>query len=260
MLAKSVAAIKYAANRGVTIRFAPTDSCRTRLPFLLEVYAAAVEAGAEIIALADTAGNMTPSAMKYLVQTILKKADVPLQVHCHNDFGLALANTLAAFEAGAAILDASINGYGERAGNTALDELAVALRVFYDVDSGLDLPKLHELSRFAEKLTKIPIPASKPLIGENAFAHKLDAHVMGVIQNPIVYETIAPELVGNVRQIPIGKYSGPFSIKKKTELLGLPVKDEDIEKIRREISRISAATGLSIKDDEFVRIVKNIGK
>jgi len=258
MLKKSVAAVRYAANRGVSIRFAPTDSCRTRLPFLLEVYAAVVDAGAEIISLADTAGNMTPSAMKYLVETILKNVDVPLQVHCHNDFGLALANTLAAFEAGASILDASINGYGERAGNTALDELAVSLRVFYDVDLGLDLSKLRELSRLAEKLTKIPIPVSKPLVGENAFAHKLDAHVMGVIQNPIVYETISPELVGNVRQIPIGKYSGPFSIRKKCELLGFPVKDENIEKIRQEITRVSAEAGFSIKDDAFIEIVKKI--
>lgn len=260
MLQASVQAVKHAVNRGVTIRFAPTDSCRTRLSFLLEIYDAVIEAGAEIISLADTAGNMSPGAMKYLVGEITQKTKVPLQVHCHNDFGLALANTLAAVEAGASIVDASVNGYGERAGNTALDELVVALRVFYDMDLGIQLHRLTELSQFVEKLSGVPLSPSKPLVGQNAFAHKLDAHVMGVLQNPIVYETISPELVGNVRQIPLGKYSGPFAIRKKAEKLGLAIKEEDIESIREEIIESAVKSGSSVSDQIFREIVRRIQK
>lgn len=260
MLQKSVDAVKYAVNRGVTIRFAPTDSCRTRLPFLLEIYEAAVDAGAEIISLTDTAGNMMPGAMKYLVGEIVKKVKRPLQVHCHNDFGLSLANTLAAVEAGASIVDASVNGYGERAGNTALDELAVALRVFYDMDLGIRLERLTQLSQFVERLSGVPVPPSKPLVGRFAFAHKLDAHVMGVVQNPIVYETISPELVGNIRQIPLGKYSGPFAIKKKAEMLGLSIQEKNLEPIREEIVRIAVKSGSSVSDDAFKDIVRRMEK
>lgn len=158
MVKRSVEAVKYAANRGVLVRFAPTDSARTRVPFLLEIYERVIEAGAERITLADTAGNLTPTSTRYLVGEITKKFRVPLQIHCHNDYGLATANTLAAFEAGASILDASINGYGERAGNTTLDELVVALHVFYGVDLGIRLHLLTSLSQYLETLSGVPLP------------------------------------------------------------------------------------------------------
>lgn len=260
MLQKSVDAVKYAMNQGVKIRSAPTDSTRASLPFLLDTYEVVVEAGAEIITLTDTFGIMTPSSMKYLVGEIIKKYDVPLQVHCHNDFGLALANTLAALEAGASILDATINGYGGRADNAALDELVVTLRIFYDIDLGIKLHMLTELSRYLEKLTGVPISPSKPIVGRNAFAHKLDAHIMSVLENPIVYEGFSPELVGNVRQILLGKHSGPFVIKKKAEMLGLSIRDDNLEAVRQEVMDYAIKNKSSITDDAFKDIVLRVEK
>jgi isopropylmalate/homocitrate/citramalate synthase len=256
MLKISVEAVKYAVNRGVLIRFAPTDSARTRLPFLLEVYERVIEAGAERITLTDTAGNLTPTSTRYLVGEITKKFRVPLQIHCHNDYGLATANTLAAFEAGASILDASINGYGERSGNTALDELVVALRVFYGVDLGIRLELLTGLSQYLENLSGVPLPPMKPIVGKYAFAHKLDAHVMGVLQNPIVYETMDPSVVGNVRRIPLGKYSGPFAIRKNAERLGVSVPDDQLEAVRQEVINFAVQNRASLTDEVFQDILK----
>lgn len=256
MLKRSVEAVKYAVNRGVLIRFAPTDSARTRLPFLLEIYEQVIEAGAERITLTDTAGNLTPTSTKYLVGEITKKFKVPLQIHCHNDYGLATANTLAAFEAGASILDASINGYGERAGNTALDELVVALRVFYGVDLGIRLNLLTSLCQYLETLSGVPLPPMKPLVGKYAFAHKLDAHVMGVLQNPIVYESIAPEVVGNVRKIPMGKYSGPFAIRRNAEAMGFTILDDKLDAVRQEVINFAVKNRTSLTDEVFKDILQ----
>jgi isopropylmalate/homocitrate/citramalate synthase len=256
MLKISVEAVKYAVNRGVLIRFAPTDSARTRLPFLLEVYERVIEAGAERITLTDTVGNLTPTSTRYLVGEITKRFTVPLQIHCHNDYGLATANTLAAFEAGASILDASINGYGERAGNTALDELVVALRVFYGVDLGIRLNLLTSLSQYLENLSGVPLSPMKPIVGKYAFAHKLDAHVMGVLQNPIVYETMAPETVGNVRKIPLGKYSGPFAIRKNAERLEVSLPDDKLEAVRQEVVNFAVKNKTSLTDEVFKDILQ----
>jgi 2-isopropylmalate synthase len=256
MLKISVEAVKYAVNRGVLIRFAPTDSARTRLPFLLEVYERVIEAGAERITLTDTVGNLTPTSTRYLVGEITKRFSVPLQIHCHNDYGLAMANTLAAFEAGASILDASINGYGERAGNTALDELVVALRVFYGIDLGIRLNLLTSLSQYLENLSGVPLPPMKPIVGKYAFAHKLDAHVMGVLQNPAVYETMAPETVGNVRKIPLGKYSGSFAIRKNAERLGVSLPDDKLEAVRQEVVNFAVKNKTSLTDKVFKNILQ----
>jgi 2-isopropylmalate synthase len=136
--------------------------------------------------------------------------------------------------------------------------LLVALKIFYNANLDVNLSLLKDLSLFVEKKTKIPIPPSKPLVGKNAFAHKLDAHVMGVLKNPIVYETISPDLVGNVRHIPMGKYSGPFAIKKKAEMLGVDINDKDIENMQESIVELSTKTASAISDEMFLKIVQDV--
>ncbi|OGB92586.1 MAG: hypothetical protein A3G35_19350 [candidate division NC10 bacterium RIFCSPLOWO2_12_FULL_66_18] len=264
MLARSVEAIRYAAGRGPIVRFAPVDTTRTDLEFLRTVYTAALEAGAERLSVADTAGGTLPGAMRYLVSEVRKLTDVPIHVHCHDDFGLALANTLAAFEAGADILDATINGLGERAGNASLDELVVALQVLYEVPLGVKTERLAELSRWMAEVTGVPVPASKPLVGRLAFSHKLDAHVWGALEHPPVYETIPPELVGNRQYIPIGKYSGPVALKAKLEQLGilLPAdreqRDRILTRIAGEVERVAVASRLAVSDETFERLAKSV--
>ena len=136
----------------------------------------------------------------------------------------------------------------------------VGLRVLYDIDLGIKLHLLTDLSQLLEKLTRVPISPSKPLVGKNAFAHKLDAHVMGILQNPIVYETISPELVGNVREIPLGKYSGPFAIRKKGEMLGISIDEGHLEPIRKEIINVAVRSGAAVSDEVFMEIARRFEK
>lgn len=258
MLRRCLDGIRYAVDRCPVVRFSTTDSTRTDLEFLKEVYAAAIDAGAKRILVADTAGAVSPAGMKLLVGELVNTFDVPVQVHLHNDFGLGLANTLAAIEAGAQIIDVSINGLGERAGNASLDEVAVALKVFYGIDTGVDTSKLYGLARFMEELSGVPIPRNKPLVGELAFSHKLDAHVKGVMYNSFLYETIDPALVGNRRRIPIGKYSGPFVIRTALERLGRTATDEEVARIVAKVESTAIELRRALSDEEFLAIVSEV--
>ena len=146
---------------------------------------------------------------------------MPIHVHCHNDFGFAVTNSLAAVEAGASIVDAAVNGVGERAGNAPLDELAVALELFYGLPTGIKMEEMYALSREVAALSGLPLPASKPLVGDSAFAHKLDVHLRGALTFAPLFEAIPSAYVGNRRRIPISRHAGPFVIQNKLAELGI---------------------------------------
>lgn len=195
-------AVAHASGRGVAIRFGAVDATRADLIFLKDIVAQAVEAGADRVGLADTVGAILPTGMAYLVSEILKVVSAPIQVHTHNDLGLALANCLAALEAGATIADVSINGLGERAGNLSLDELVVVLQVLYGQPLDIRTEGLFELSQLVSKMTGVRIPPNKPLVGENAFVHKLAAHSATARINPKSHEAVGPEVIGRLRHSP----------------------------------------------------------
>jgi 2-isopropylmalate synthase len=247
--------VRYARGRGPIIKFSGTDSFRGDLEFIKDVYKAVVDAGAERVNIADTSGGAIPAAVRYFVRQVVEAAGVPVCIHFHNDFGLALANTLAGVEAGGTIVDVSINGLGERAGNCSLDELVAALRIFYGIDLGIDLKGLKGLSDFYAELTGVPVYPYKPLVGENAFAHKLDQHVKGILNNPMVYETIPPDVVGNKRRIPIGKYTGKFTIQYKLAEMGQTATPEEIDRIKEEIELLAISKRAALTDQELASIV-----
>ncbi len=251
-----VEGVRYARDRGPIVRFSGTDTLRGDLQFIKDVYRAVVDAGAQRVNIADTSGGAIPTAVRYFVGEIVDAAGVPVGVHFHDDFGLALANTLAGVEAGATVVDASINGLGERAGNCSLDELVTALRVFYGVDLGVKLNEMKTLSDFYADLAGVPLYPYKALVGDNAFAHKLDQHVRGVLNNPAVYETIPPEVVGNRRRIPMGKYTGKFAIQYKLKELGLSATEEQVDRIKEEIEALAIKKRAALTDEELVSIVK----
>ena len=261
LVEKAVQTIEYTReNRpsGTVIRFAPTDTTRIDLTFLKHLCARAVEAGAERLTVADTAGIMMPTAMRYFVGEITSAFDVPVQVHCHNDLGLALANALAAVEAGAEIADGVVNGLGERAGNASLDELVMALQLFYGYDLGIQTEKLYELSRFVAELTQVPVPSGKPLVGEYAFAHKLDGHIHGVLTHPPLYEPLPPEAVGNRRRIPIGKYSGPWVVRYKLNERSLSASDAQVKQIVSRIEALAVEKKASLIEEEVQSILEDV--
>lgn len=258
MLDRAVEATEYTVNRGVTVTFALVDTTRTDLEFAKKVATSVGEAGADRIAVADTVGAAKPEAMKFLVAELVACAGVPVRVHCHNDYGLALANSLAAVEAGASIVDVAVNGLGERSGNPALDELVVALEVLYGIKTGVRLERLYELAHYVEKMTGVPLPFNKPLVGNNAFAHKLDMHVMRVTEYPPLYETIDPSLTGNKRVFPLSRDSGPFTIKLKLREMGLSANDAQIEEIVARVADVLSKKEAPLTDAEFAQLAEEV--
>jgi 2-isopropylmalate synthase len=258
VISKCQEAIRYARNRGALIVFTPTDVTRTDLDFLKQILTAAVEAGADRIQLPDTVGVTLPAAYAFLVSQVVNTVSVPVHVHCHNDFGLALANTLAAVEAGATIVDAAVNGLGERAGNAALAEVAVALEVMYGLPTGVRLEELYALSREVEALSGIPLSASMPLVGDNAFVHKLDVHLQGVTLFAPLFEAISSSLVGNRRRFAVGRHAGPFIIQKKLEEMGIKAKETQITEILTRVKEAMKNRKVSLSEDEFAAIVQTV--
>jgi 2-isopropylmalate synthase len=224
----------------------------------MKIFSKSIEEGAERITIADTAGAAIPPAVNYLVSQVVNRFNVPVQVHFHNDFGLGMSNALAAIEAGASIVDVTVNGLGERAGNVSMDELVIVLNALYGMDLHIEIQKLGEISRHIENLTKVPIPRHKPLMGKEAFTHKLDAHVRGVLTHPPLYEVISPQSIGNKRIIPVGKYSGPFTIRAKLHEFDISASDEEINEIVKEVENKSIDQHASLTDKEFLSVVRNI--
>lgn len=243
MRQRVAAAVRYARGRVPVVRFAPTDTTRADLDYVRALYHTALDAGADRLTIADTAGAMFPPAMRWMVDTLTREFSVPFQVHCHNDLGLALANTLAAAEAGATVLDASVNGLGERSGHTSLDELVVALEVFYEVPTGVRADLLYHLSHQVAGWAGVPVPPHKPLVGDQAFAHKLEGHVQGVTAYPPLYEPVPPEAVGNRRRIAVGAYTGTHALRAKLRALGVEVTESQARRILDALAQVWQAAG-----------------
>ena len=230
--------VEYAKNHGVTVEFSAEDATRTELPFLKEAYKVAVEAGADRINVPDTVGVITPKKMEMLIKELKKVVKVPISVHCHNDFGMAVANSIAAVEAGASQIHVTVNGLGERAGNTPLEEVVMALYSLYKGKIKINTKLIYETSKLVSKLTGLPIPSNKPIVGENAFTHESGIHVRGVVEIPATYEPISPELVGRKTILVAGKHAGTRGIKKEVEELGFKPTEEQLKQILQKVKEI----------------------
>ena len=197
--------VKYGKDKGLKLRFTAEDASRTNLEFLIQVGQMVQECGVERFSIADTVGCLIPVKMKELVTNIRSEIDLPLHVHCHNDFGLATANTIAALESGAQCVDVTVNGMGERCGLAPLAEVTTILTELHKVNHNWDLGLLPELSQLVESFSGRISEANKPIVGKNAFTHKAGLHVKTVIEEPKSYEAISPETVYRKRHIIIHK-------------------------------------------------------
>jgi len=228
-LEKAVDAIEYAKSHGFKIRMTAEDASRTDPDFLVQFCKSIEEAGVDRIGVPDTVGVLTPNGMRNMITTVKKYVKTPLEIHCHNDLGLALANTIAGIEAGAETPHLSVNGLGERAGITSLAEFVVTLKVCYNIQLPVKMEMLTTLSKTVAEASKQPIPVRSPIIGENAFKHKGGTHIAAIVKNPAAYEILAPETVGQSRKIIFGKYSGKNAVKLLFSLLGLPNSNREIQ-------------------------------
>ncbi|EMG29080.1 2-isopropylmalate synthase [Listeria fleischmannii 1991] len=217
------------------VQFSPEDATRTDRAFLIEAVQTAILAGAKVINIPDTVGYTNPSEFGQLFRDL--KANIPqfdeviFSSHCHDDLGMAVANSLAAIENGARRVEGAINGIGERAGNTALEEVAVALHIrkdFYQTETNITLNQIKATSDLVSRLSGMPVPRNKAVIGGNAYAHESGIHQDGVLKNPDTYEIITPALVGvQKNSLPLGKLSGRHAFNTRMEELGYSLSEEE---------------------------------
>ncbi|MEM2093901.1 MAG: 2-isopropylmalate synthase [Candidatus Bathyarchaeia archaeon] len=223
----SMDAVQYAKDHGLIVELSSEDATRTEVNFLKRVFAAGLEVGADRICACDTVGVLTPEKSYELFKNLSTTFKVPVSVHCHNDFGMAVANSIAALRAGARQVHATINGVGERAGNASLEEIVMALTSLYGVKTSINTRLLYSTSKLVSRLMGLPVQPNKAIVGDNAFTHLSGIHTHGVAANPVTYEPIPPELVGARRRFAAGKLSGTHGIKAFLEELGLePTKDQ----------------------------------
>ncbi len=236
---RAVEGVKRAKDYLDDVEFSPEDAARTELDFLAEVVERAIEAGATTVNIPDTVGYAVPSqyaaAIRHLKQHVRGIDKVVLSVHCHNDLGLAVANSLAALHEGARQVECTINGIGERAGNCALEEVVMAVRTradYFGLTSGINTKLLYPLSRKVSHVTGLRVQRNKAIVGQNAFAHEAGIHQDGMLKHSATYEIMRPEDVGIPRtELVLGKHSGRHALKQRISDLGYHLSDEQLNKV-----------------------------
>jgi 2-isopropylmalate synthase len=241
------AAIAQARNYADDVEFSAEDATRSDIDFLCEVLDVAVDAGASVLNVPDTVGYTTPPEMAHLVrqvrERVVRDRDVIISVHCHNDLGLAVANSLAAIEAGARQVECTINGIGERAGNASLEEIVMALHVRADrlpFETGIETTELYPTSQLLSSIVGFDVQPNKAIVGRNAFAHEAGIHQHGVINNPLCYEIMTPESVGvPANSLVLGKHSGRHALSLRYLELGYDVNATELDAAYRRFTDLA---------------------
>jgi len=251
---------EYGRRKGLYVIFSPYDTTRAELPFLRRLCSELERAGTvDRLRVVDTTGCALPAAVTYIIAQIRDVAPkLPLEIHCHNDFGLACANTLAGIVAGADYASTTINGLGERSGNAATEEVAMALEVLYGVSTGLNLTKLTAVSKMVAELSGVRTQVNKAVVGESAFRHESGMVVAGLLQDPYTAEAYEPELVGQKRQILLGKKSGLVSIAHKVKELALPVPEQSFPDMLNRVKQLAVSKHRALTDDEFKALANEL--
>jgi 2-isopropylmalate synthase len=236
----AVDCVEYIKSHGVKCMFSAMDATRTEVDYLKRIYKAVEEARVDIVNVPDTVGVTTPFKFYELIKELRGHLTVPIDVHCHNDFGLATANTYAAVLAGADEVQVTVNGIGERAGNASLEEVVMILHSLEGIKTNIKTQYLVETARMIERMTGIKIPPNTPIVGDNAFSHESGIHAHGVIKEYSTFEpgVVTPEMVGHRRRIVIGKHAGRHQIKKILEDAGYIVDEENLNKIVEKVKEL----------------------
>jgi homocitrate synthase NifV len=249
--------VAFAKSNGVYVSVNAEDASRTDFGFLIEYAKAAQAEGADRIRFCDTIGAMEPFRMYQVVKALIEETGLEVEMHTHNDFGMAVANALAGIHAGATWVNVTVGGLGERAGNAALDEVVMALKYLEGVDLGTDTTIFHEVTDFVMRAAGRTIPAWKPIVGSNIFAHESGIHADGVLKNPKTYEIFPPDEVGLERQIVVGKHSGSKTIEMKLAEFGIFVSREDAAALLPTVRSKAIEFNRSLFDKELVKIYKD---
>lgn len=242
------------------IAFGPSFSTLADPDYLFAMYQAALDAGATVLSLSDSTGTAKPSLVRWYVRRIRALSDtVGIRLHMHNDLGLAMANTLAGVAAGADWVEVTVNGLGERAGNCPLEEFVVALEALYGVRLDIRSEGLFALSTLVQRITNVPIPPMKPVVGADGFANKLEIHVIAAAKDPTLMEPFDPALVGNRRTIRLGRGTGPTGVRMKLSELGLSLPESEISRAVEEVNAWAVRHKRGVRDAEFVDLIRDLG-
>ena len=266
IIKSAVGAIQMARDLVDDVEFSPEDASRTELSYLAEVVSAAIEAGATTVNIPDTVGYTVPAEFdklfRYLKKHVPNIDDITLSVHCHNDLGMAVANSLAAVSAGARQIECTINGIGERAGNCSLEEVVMALKTraeFFDLETGIDTTRLYPTSRLVSSITGMHPPRNKAIVGENAFAHEAGIHQHGMLQHASTYEIMRPEDVGiSKSNLVLGKHSGRHAFRDRLVELGFELDEFETNRAFQAFKKL-ADKKKDIYDGDIEAIVMNAG-
>jgi len=254
---KAVESIQHAKDHGLIVEFSDEDGTRTELEFLHRMHKAIQDVGVDRIDIPDTVGVMVPPAMTQFVSEIKKHVKVPLAVHCHDDFGLSVANSLAGVLGGAEEVHVTVNGLGERAGNAALEEVVMSLLAFYNIKTNINSRKMAFVSRLVSQLTGIAVPPNKAIVGENAFSHESGIHVHGVLSDGSTYEPMRPEIVGKERSFVVGKHSGVHAVQNKLKEYGIELTPDQMKEAVAKIKKW-AESGKKLDDAELLAVAYDI--
>lgn len=250
-------AVDYCKDHGLIVELSAEDASRSDVDFLKTVYTNAIEHGADRVCVCDTVGILTPDS-SYELFTKLNDISVPVSCHCHNDFGLAVANTLSALKGGATEIHTTINGIGERAGNTSFEECVVSIdRLLPQFSTDIKINQIYDISKVVARLTGVYIQPNKAIVGENAFAHESGIHSDGIIKNSATYEPMTPELVGRTRKFIIGKHMGTHGLDNRLKELGLDVDNDQLKQICDDIKEL-ADKGKTVTDVDLQVIADNV--
>jgi 2-isopropylmalate synthase len=258
VLAEVERAVRQARGYVDDVEFSAEDATRSDRDYLVQIFSAALEAGASTLNVPDTVGYTTPDEygdlIRYLIAKIPGSDKATFSVHCHNDLGLAVANSLAAVRAGARQIECTVNGIGERAGNTSMEEVVMAIRTRPDVcgglDSGIESREIYPASRLLSSVTGVSVQPNKAIVGENAFAHEAGIHQDGVLKAAITYEIMTPESIGRAsNELVLGKHSGRHAFADRLEELGFELEDEDFQRAFKRFKDLADAKKVIYNED-----------
>ncbi|MFN3383579.1 MAG: 2-isopropylmalate synthase [Archaeoglobaceae archaeon] len=254
---RSVDCVEYIKSHGLKCMFSAMDATRTDFEFLKKIYKAVEDAKVDVINIPDTVGVATPFKFYELVKKLREELKVKIDVHCHNDFGLAVANTYSAVLAGADEVQVTVNGIGERAGNASLEQVVMILHSIEGLRTNIKTELIYDTSKLVERLTGVKMPPNTPIVGENAFSHESGIHAHGVLKEASTFEPgiLKPEMIGHRRRIVIGKHAGRYQIKKMLEDAGYVFSEEALNKIFEKVKEIGDK-GKKVTDRDLLTIAE----
>lgn len=249
-------AVEFAKTKGLYVCVGAEDASRADEAFLAQYGVLVQECGADRLRFSDTLGLLDPFQLYDKVAALKSRVDLPLEIHTHNDFGMATANALAGVRAGATFVSVTVLGLGERAGNAPLEEVAMALTHVRPAPTGIRISGLPALCGYVAEAAERPISAAKPIVGTKIFSHESEIHAAAVIDNPENYESYSPEQLGLKREISVGKYTGRRALSYRLRNLGIVKADDDLNLLIPRIRSMSSRNKRTLSDQELLELCK----